>query len=202
MNMFESILDPIMDSTAPHSMYSSHERAYMLTASSSYVRYTTDDSKTVVNSDRFTLTHMNGRNHSQFFNEYHDHDEMSHGSGGPPVYSNVNPAVLSTRSMPISPYASGSNQAPTQAGTLRPSATNSVLPSVTSLLDSSSSINQATPQAGGSIGPIGTLPTPTIANEPTRNRSGAMSLSRQRDSALKKISLLLWPVMVGALMAV
>lgn len=53
------------------------------------------------------------------------------------------------------------------------------------------------------FGPFGDLPSPSGSPVPIpqSNGSSAMSLTRQKDSIWKKISLVLGPVMIGAVMA-
>lgn len=151
----------------------------------------TYESEAKVYTERFTLKSMNGTNYSAWFEEYPDRDMSSHGSGGlPPANSNANPLVSSTRLVPSSSYT------PLD---VTPSLTQTTL----EFPSTSATPSHASSQIGGPIGPFGNLPTPSAA-EPSisGSRSGAMSLSRQRDSAWQKISLILWPVMVGAIMAV
>ncbi|CAE6483183.1 unnamed protein product, partial [Rhizoctonia solani] len=153
-----------------------------------YIRYMTEESSSSINTDRFTLSQMNGTNFSRLFNEYPDPNVVSHGSGGSP-HSNAhtNPGASTAQA--------GNSFTPT--GT-RPVPTSSL---------SGNGANQSASQTNGPIGPLGTLPTPSLDDtgdsEPnsTGSQSGAVSLTRQRESAWQKISLALWPVLVGAMMA-
>lgn len=185
-----------MDLTAQDSECTDHLHAYMLNSFNSYIRYTTDDSKSSATSDRFTLVNMRGTNHSQVFEEYDGYGATSHGAGGVPANSNPNSGVSSAAP---SSYISFSRASGSPSLTTKLLTKNSVSASTTYLTDSST-----TTRAGEPIGPYGILPTPSAIgrSDDGDNRSGAMSLSRQTDSTLQKVSLILWPVMVGAMMAI
>ncbi|KAG8732824.1 hypothetical protein FRC11_010721 [Ceratobasidium sp. 423] len=173
-----------------------------------YVRYMMEGSNSVVNTDRFTLTHMNGTNFSRMFNEQPDPNVVSHGSGGfPPTMDGLTGTSASVaQATPSSSYVtSGQTARLTQAGNA-PSPTGTRSVPANSASDSTNEANQSVSQAGP-IGPLGTPPTPSLDDtgdsEPTSrgSQSGAVSLTRQRESAWQKISLALWPVLVGAMMA-
>ncbi|KAF8608933.1 hypothetical protein BDV93DRAFT_213284 [Ceratobasidium sp. AG-I] len=155
---------------------------YGFNSSQYYVRYRTNNGKGVAYSERFTLTDMDGPDFSLMSNG--TGNSTSHGSGGsPPVASPVTTASSVT---PIGPL----------------SATPVTHGNPTSLIG----INGATSthvQVTGAIGPFGTLPSPSEPpmSTPQSNGSSTMSLIRQKDSVWKKISLVLGPVMIGAVMA-
>ncbi|KAG9125196.1 hypothetical protein FRC07_008594 [Ceratobasidium sp. 392] len=149
---------------------------YGFNSSQYFIRYRSQDQKGLVYSDRFTLTDMDGPDFSL--------NATSHGSGGPPpVASQV--YATSTAYKPVSGF--------TAAGT--------------STLDVSSAPYYH-PQGDEPIEQYPTFPYPppsapteTAKADIQSNGSSALSLARQRDSAWKKISILLWPVLVGAVMA-
>ncbi|CUA66708.1 hypothetical protein RSOLAG22IIIB_00154 [Rhizoctonia solani] len=160
-----------------------------------YIRYMTEESGSIVNTDRFSLSQMNGTNFSQLFNEQPDPNIVSHGSGGSGSIPLMNPSVSAT---PSSYITSGQTAKFGQGG-------NS--PAPTGSYSASTSSPSGVSQAGGPIGPLASPPTPSLDDtedsEPTSagKSSGAVSLTRQRESAWQKVSLMLWPVLVGAIMA-
>ena len=126
---------------------------------------------------------MNGPDFSLPSNE--TANSTSHGSGGsPPAVSSVATTSKVTSIGPLSgtPVTHGDP---------------------TSLVGINSATNTYA-QVTGAIGPFGTLPSPSesLMSTPQSNGSSAMSLSRQKDSVWKKISLVLGPVMIGAAMAI
>ncbi|KAH7339753.1 hypothetical protein B0J17DRAFT_716754 [Rhizoctonia solani] len=153
-----------------------------------YVRYMTEETSSIVNTNRFTLSQMNGTNFSRLFNEHPDPNVVSHGSGGSPLSNaHTNPSASTAQA--------GNSLAPAGA---RPTPTSSL---------SGNEDNQGASQTNGPIRPLGTSPSPSLDDtedsEPKSagNQSGAVSLTRQRESAWQKVSLVLWPVLVGAMMA-
>ncbi|CAE6522562.1 unnamed protein product [Rhizoctonia solani] len=172
-----------------------------------YIRYMTEESGSVVNTTRFTLSQMNGTNFSQLFNEQPEPNVVSHGSGGslPASNAHTDPSASVTQATPSSYITSGQTARLGQAGN-SPSPTGTY-PTSTSPSGFTNEADQNASQAGGPIGPLGTPPTPSLDDTedseptPTSNRSGAVSLTRQRESAWQKVSLALWPVLVGAVMA-
>ncbi|ELU42670.1 hypothetical protein AG1IA_03289 [Rhizoctonia solani AG-1 IA] len=187
MNGSRFTLGPIMDSIAL------------------YVRYATEETSSVVNTNHFTLSDMNGTNFSQLFNEQPDPNVASHGSGGSgsdhtnqSISSTLTTANLGHSSEKATGFTRNGN-APTSTG---------VYPLPTSSMAGFTNGNdQGVSQTGGPIGPLGAPPMPTVGDTDdsqqisTDSQSGAISLTRQRDSAWRKLSLALWPVLVGAMMA-
>ncbi|KAJ1304720.1 hypothetical protein OPQ81_005858 [Rhizoctonia solani] len=173
-----------------------------------YVRYMTEESNSIVNTDRFSLSRMNGTNFSQLFNEQPDPNVVSHGSGGSPPSSNArtNPDVSAQTTRSSSRVTLGETARITQAGNA-PAPTGSHLTPTSS---PSGSTNGTNSHANGPIGPIGPLGSPPTLSlddtedsgpTPTGYQSGAVSLTRQRENVWQKVSLVLWPVLVGVMMA-
>ncbi|EUC64106.1 hypothetical protein RSOL_435460 [Rhizoctonia solani AG-3 Rhs1AP] len=172
-----------------------------------YIRYMTEESGSAVNTDRFTLSQMNGTNFSQLFNEQPDPNIVSHGSGGSHPASNAQMGSASVAQATPSSYKTlGQTARLNQAGSSpTPTGTH---PTSTSSSSGFIEGNQSTSNADGLVGPLGAPPTPSLDDtedsEPTSkgSQSGAVSLRRQRESSWQKVSLALWPVLVGAVMAV
>ncbi|CAE6416788.1 unnamed protein product [Rhizoctonia solani] len=170
-----------------------------------YVRYTTEETNATVNTNRFSLSRMNGTNLSRLFNEQPDLNIVSHGSGGS-APDRTNHSVSSVDTQPNSGHASEQATRVTHFSNL-PTPTGTYSLPTNSLSHFTDGNNQSTSQTSGPIGPLGTPPTLTLGDtedsQPTstESQSGAISLTRQRDSAWQKISLALWPVLVGAVMA-
>ncbi|KAG9074624.1 hypothetical protein FS749_013792 [Ceratobasidium sp. UAMH 11750] len=147
---------------------------YGFNSSQYYIRYRSNDQKGFAYSDRFTLANMDGPDFSL--------NTTSHGAGG---------AVASQARFSTSSWRPNSTPIFTPAG--RPTSIRGT-PTL--------SINGAPgnyPQGDEPMDP--STPTETATPDIQSNGSSALSLTRQRDSAWKKISLLLWPLMVGAVMA-
>lgn len=129
----------------------------------------------------------------------------SHGSGGSPPA--VSPATTASKVIPFGnerPQATGSTSNLTPIGV--PFATPAAHGNPMPLVGTNVGINGATStfaQVTGAVGPFGTLPSPSESPVSTNqsNGSNAFSLTRQKDSLWKKISLILGPVMIGAVMA-
>lgn len=175
---------------------------YGFNSSQYYIRYRTNDGKGIAYSEHFMLTDMNGPNFSSMSNGT---ESSSHGAGGsPPVVSS---ATTASQVIPFGnrkPEATGSASHLTPIGA--PSATPVAYGNPAPLVGTNVGINGATStyaEATGAIGPFGTLPSPSESPVSTTqsNGSSAMSLTRQKDSVWKKISLVLGPVMIGAVMA-
>ncbi|KAG8706928.1 hypothetical protein FRC09_002120 [Ceratobasidium sp. 395] len=147
---------------------------YGFNSSQYYIRYRSNDQKGIAYSDRFTLTNMDGPDLSL--------NTTSHGAGGaPPVASQPHPTSFSYKPAPV------------------------FTPTRTSTLGVNGSPDYY-PQGDEPVGQYPTVPPPSSPTETARvdaqsNGSSALSLTRQGESAWKKISIVLWPILVGAVMA-
>ncbi|KAG9103471.1 hypothetical protein FRC06_010579 [Ceratobasidium sp. 370] len=150
---------------------------YGFNSSQYYIRYRSNDQKGLAYSDRFTLANMGGPDFSL--------NATSHGSGGAsPGASRVQASAGASHR--------GTTPIFTPAGSPTPVRGAPTL-----------SVNSAPgnyPQGDEPMDPPGS-PTETATPDIQSNGSSALSLARQKDSAWKKILLVLWPVMVGAVMA-
>ncbi|KAG8745200.1 hypothetical protein FRC10_008512 [Ceratobasidium sp. 414] len=155
---------------------------YGFNSSQYYIRYRSNDQKGLAYSDRFTLANMDGPEFSL--------NATSHGSGGaPPIASQAQASAGASHYRPNSTPISTPVGSPTPvrgAPTLSVNGAPGNYPQGDEPVDPSDPLNSPTETA-----------TPDIQS----NGSSALSLTRQRDSAWKKSLLVLWPVMVGAMMA-
>jgi hypothetical protein len=149
---------------------------------------------------------MNGTNYNQLFNEQPDLSTVSHGSGGS-TPDGTNHSAWSTHATLSSGPVSEQVTRVTQTGSLSAPTSTYLSPtnSPSGFIDGS---NQSASQTSGPIGPLGTPPNPTLGDtedsQPisTDSQSSAAGLTRQRDSPWQKVCLALWPVLVGAMMAI
>ncbi|QRV93834.1 hypothetical protein RhiJN_21852 [Ceratobasidium sp. AG-Ba] len=156
---------------------------YGFNSSQYYIRYRTSSQQSTAYSERFTLTNMDGPDLSAAV--------VSHGSGG------VAPGASRLQ-------VSGRLSVPTTASGFVVSSSTTHKMSISS----TSSASTTRPSVDQPVGPFVTLPSPTHLSptqttppEVKSNGANTMSLARQQDSTWKKVSILLWPVLVGAIMA-
>ncbi|KAF8739889.1 Fusaric acid resistance protein family, partial [Rhizoctonia solani] len=127
-----------------------------------YVRYATEETSSVVNTNHFTLSDMNGTNFSQLFNEQPDPNVASHGSGGSGS-DHTNQSISSTLTTANLGHSSEKATGFTQNGNAPTSTGVYPLPT-SSMAGFTNGNDQGVSQTGGPIGPLGAPPMPTVGD--------------------------------------
>ncbi|CAE6428559.1 unnamed protein product [Rhizoctonia solani] len=127
-----------------------------------YVRYATEETSSVVNTNHFTLSDMNGTNFSQLFNEQPDPNVASHGSGGSGS-DHTNQSISSTLTTANLGHSSEKATGFTRNGTAPTSTGVYPLPT-SSMAGFTNGNDQGVSQTGGPIGPLGAPPMPTVGD--------------------------------------